>query len=152
MADPIIVECKSEYHGDQDVIQVIGILATPEGVSLHRSLLEAKFSLLFNGVAQGVIPVTQESYVIPTERHESGEGWNVLEDELGDFKGFFYHYPRSRELEVEWYVKLKDGREARARRPVLIQNETKYPYNPILAGHPEPEWKKQVIRDYERPR
>lgn len=156
MADPIIVECKAEYHGDQDIIQAMGIVSTTEGESLHTAIKEAHFNLLFDKNIQGTIPVTGEAYIVVTKRHESGEGLEVLEDELGEFRAFFSHFPRSKDLEIEWSVVLKDGRTSRAIRPVQFdRDDTEYPVthdNPILALRSEPFWKRKVIRDYKRPR
>jgi hypothetical protein len=152
MADPFIVDCKSEYDKETDIIHAIGICATPEGQSLHRYIRSAHFELLLEKNVQNSIEVPPEAYVIKVERHESGEGFNILDDELGEFRAFFSHYPRSRNLNLRWTVELKDGRKGSALRPVQYGDDAVAYGNPFLASRSEPLWKKEVIRDYKRPR
>lgn len=149
-----IIDCKSVYHGDQDIIQVLAIISDEAGNSLHAAIDQAKVSLLLNRVEQDTIWFGQEAYVIPVERHESGEGWNVKEDELGEFRLFFHHYPRSQQLDTELWVKLVDGREARAIRPIGFERDEENRdrlHNPLLSGRADPSWVKERIRDFERP-
>lgn len=150
-----VIDCKAAYHQDQDAIQVISIIADPDGKSLHTALNKARVDLLFNRTVQDSITFGQEAYLIPVTRHESGEGWDVHEDELGDFKVFFLHYPRYEDLEVELTVELLDGRKSRAIRPVGFERTSDDPVdwtNPVLQGRSDPNWKLQPFVDYKRPK
>lgn len=155
MANTFIADCKAAYHQDQDAVQVIAMVADPETESsLHRALKTAKVELLFNNTVQDTIHFDFEAYVVPTEPHPSGEGLVVLDEDLGDFKLFFFHYPRSVELQVKLSVELTDGRKANALRPVMFERTSDDPVdwsNPVLEGRPDPNWKRKVILDYKRP-
>ena len=139
----MIVDCKSEFHGDQDVIQVLGVIAEDDQqTSLHSAIKEAYFHLVHMDHIIDSVEVRKEHYLPP----ESDESTAV-----GEFRGFFHHFPTRRGLHIRFDVTLLDGRTAEAEREVGAWRDKNVDNsNPILAGRESLDWPLLPGVDYHR--
>lgn len=105
-----ILETKASYHGDQDAVQVIVILAdSVDGHSLHSSMGTAHCDLVYHNHVVASQLFTPEAYISPGD---------ISNGEIGEFRLCFFHPSLRHELEVIVEVSLTSGEELRVIRQV----------------------------------
>lgn len=139
----MIIDCKAEYHGDQDAIQVLGVLATDDQLtSLHDAIDTAYFHLVYMDHVIGTIEVKKEHYLPPGPDESTP---------VGEFRAFFHHWPTQRGLHVRFEATLLNEETAEAQREVgaFRDNETNVS-NPMLANREALDWPLLPGIDYHR--
>lgn len=138
-----VADCKAVYHGDQDSIQIIAIIASEAGQSLNAQIKSARVDLIYNDHTIDTIEFTSEHYIIPSDDING----------LGDYRLFFFHLPVRHELEVAIDVELINGQKSHTLRPVGREKDPDEGAdfsNPMLAGRDPLDWKLIERIDYRR--
>ncbi len=144
----MIADLKASYHGDQDTVQVIAIVADQDSegnyFSLHTLIDTATIELVYYDNVVASASFTEEHYF---EDPDS-------DDPIGEFRISFLHYPVKRELKARLDVTLTDGKTAQALRTVESErdpvNHKPDHTNPLLAGRPDLHWGIKKTIDYDR--
>lgn len=139
----MLVDCKAEFHGDQDAIQALGFVTTDDQqTSLHTYLKEAHFHLIHMDHIIDSIEVREEHFLPPDTSEETN---------IGEFRAFFHHYPTRRGLQIRFSVMLQDGKSAEAQREVgAFRDKRVDNSNPLLAGREALIWPLLPKIDYHR--
>lgn len=139
----MLIDCKAEFHGDQDAIQALGFVTTDDQqTSLHSAIKTAYFHLIHMDHIISSIEVREEHFLPPDSTEQTT---------IGEFRVFFHHYPTRRGLEIRFDVTLLDGKHAEAQREVGAFRDTKADNsNPLLAGRESLDWPLVAGIDYHR--
>ena len=139
----MLIDCKAEFHGDQDAIQALGFVTTDDQqTSLHSYIKEAYFRLIHMNHVIDSIEVKKEHYLPPDQTEQTN---------IGEFRVFFHHYPTRRGLEIRFAVTLLDNKHAEAQREVGAFRDKKIDNsNPLLAGREAIVWPLEEGIDYHR--